>query len=269
MYWHLTIVPAKRAIGVMYLVLQPAQGVGTTPATTTPATTTPSTQPPASTDGETSSFMDKLKGFVDEVGLPIILAVVFILIIIIVLIFALALRPKRPYGAPDITQSPRGGFMPQGITCPVCGFANTPEKKFCGNCGSGLASAQTSYSQRMPPAPPVPPAQTASAACTACGNANPPGSQFCGNCGTSLMTKQQGGSWQARQPGAPPDSCPACGAPMQPGRQFCGNCGSPLRSANEQQVVGSYQTFACPICGATINQGQNPCPGCNTWLDWG
>ena len=49
------------------------------------------------------------------------------------------------------------------MTCPACGAQNPPEKRFCGDCGSALASN-----------------------CTACGAPNPPGKRFCGDCGASL-----------------------------------------------------------------------------------
>src|SRR6266536_2668465 len=49
------------------------------------------------------------------------------------------------------------------MTCPACGGANRPGRKFCSECGSPLAVA-----------------------CPACGAANEPGERFCGECGTKL-----------------------------------------------------------------------------------
>jgi class 3 adenylate cyclase/tetratricopeptide (TPR) repeat protein len=49
------------------------------------------------------------------------------------------------------------------VTCPSCGFANPPGRKFCGECGTPLAVV-----------------------CPACGTANDPGMKFCGECGAQL-----------------------------------------------------------------------------------
>jgi class 3 adenylate cyclase/tetratricopeptide (TPR) repeat protein len=49
------------------------------------------------------------------------------------------------------------------MTCPNCGSANDPGRKFCGECGQPLARA-----------------------CPACGSPNPPTVKFCGECGTRL-----------------------------------------------------------------------------------
>ncbi|HYL41477.1 MAG TPA: adenylate/guanylate cyclase domain-containing protein, partial [Candidatus Binatus sp.] len=49
------------------------------------------------------------------------------------------------------------------MTCPSCGSANEPGRKFCGECGTRLA-----------------------AVCPSCGTANGPTARFCGECGTAL-----------------------------------------------------------------------------------
>ncbi len=49
------------------------------------------------------------------------------------------------------------------MICPACGAQNPAEKRFCGDCGSPLASA-----------------------CAVCGATNPPGKRFCGDCGSPL-----------------------------------------------------------------------------------
>ena len=49
------------------------------------------------------------------------------------------------------------------MSCPNCGTANEPGRKFCGECGTRLAVA-----------------------CASCGTANAPGTRFCGECGTGL-----------------------------------------------------------------------------------
>ncbi|HEU0303604.1 MAG TPA: adenylate/guanylate cyclase domain-containing protein [Gaiellaceae bacterium] len=53
--------------------------------------------------------------------------------------------------------------MADAVTCPSCGSANEPGRKFCGECGTSLALT-----------------------CPSCGSANTPGVKFCGECGTRL-----------------------------------------------------------------------------------
>ncbi len=49
------------------------------------------------------------------------------------------------------------------MNCPSCGAPNEASRKFCGQCGRGLAVA-----------------------CAACGTPNAPGTKFCGECGSAL-----------------------------------------------------------------------------------
>jgi class 3 adenylate cyclase/tetratricopeptide (TPR) repeat protein len=49
------------------------------------------------------------------------------------------------------------------LDCPICGTMNEPGRKFCGECGTALATA-----------------------CPTCGTSNAPGVKFCGECGTDL-----------------------------------------------------------------------------------
>ena len=49
------------------------------------------------------------------------------------------------------------------MNCPACGTANEAGRKFCGECGTSLATA-----------------------CPSCGTPNAPGVKFCGECGTAL-----------------------------------------------------------------------------------
>ncbi|HKX47762.1 MAG TPA: adenylate/guanylate cyclase domain-containing protein, partial [Gaiellaceae bacterium] len=53
--------------------------------------------------------------------------------------------------------------MPDALSCPACGSANEPGRKFCGECGTSL-----------------------SVACPSCGTTNPPAMKFCGECGAAL-----------------------------------------------------------------------------------
>jgi class 3 adenylate cyclase/tetratricopeptide (TPR) repeat protein len=50
------------------------------------------------------------------------------------------------------------------MNCPSCGAANAAAQKFCGECGTALASI-----------------------CGTCGEANAPGQKFCGECGAALL----------------------------------------------------------------------------------
>ncbi len=49
------------------------------------------------------------------------------------------------------------------MNCPRCGSENTPGRKFCGECGSGLSQS-----------------------CQSCGSAIEPGTKFCGECGAAV-----------------------------------------------------------------------------------
>jgi len=276
-------------------------GTTTTPdtASTTPATTGTTT---TTTTGTTKDSEGGIMGFINEIGWPLTLAMVFVVVLFIVLLSILLTKPKKePAGM--------GGRMPGGmgaqqqrfqqgsVPCPNCGFMNNSDRKFCANCGGAIGGQQyqappfqqhgTQYQQQQayrPPQPPPPPPfqeqqfrqppggmQQQGVVCQTCGAPNAPGRQFCNNCGSQLPPPQ----FQQRAQQAPPQYqqlpvCPNCGAPMQPGQQFCGNCGYTVPGrGGQQQVIGTYQTFSCPICGANINRGMNPCPSCGTWLDWG
>ena len=66
--------------------------------------------------------------------------------------------------------------------CPVCGAGNPAGQKFCGECGSRLASG-----------------------CPACGAPIPPGQKFCGECGTPVASAatRVGAAGEARPPITP------------------------------------------------------------------
>jgi class 3 adenylate cyclase/tetratricopeptide (TPR) repeat protein len=65
------------------------------------------------------------------------------------------------------------------LLCPSCGTANEAGRKFCGECGSSLATA-----------------------CPACGTPNPAGVKFCGECGASLSAASSARSLPAHAPPA-------------------------------------------------------------------
>ncbi|HYK96308.1 MAG TPA: adenylate/guanylate cyclase domain-containing protein [Candidatus Dormibacteraeota bacterium] len=72
------------------------------------------------------------------------------------------------------------------VICTACGTPASADQKFCGNCGTPLASG-----------------------CPNCGATNPPGQRFCGTCGTNL----QAGPAAAAGVGA---AAPAPVAPVSP-----------------------------------------------------
>lgn len=77
------------------------------------------------------------------------------------------------------------------ISCPKCGAKNNAFMKFCGSCGSKLATTIV---------------------CPHCGKEVPDGMKFCGECGKPLSASK----------------CPSCGFENKPGMKFCGNCGEKL-----------------------------------------
>ena len=80
------------------------------------------------------------------------------------------------------------------MRCAACGTENRPDRKFCSQCGAGLALA-----------------------CVACGAANLPGERFCGECGRPLETSAatqgshsvDGGSPAVIAPGAAIGAAPS------------------------------------------------------------
>jgi class 3 adenylate cyclase/tetratricopeptide (TPR) repeat protein len=75
------------------------------------------------------------------------------------------------------------------ISCPACGASASADQKFCGDCGTPLASG-----------------------CPNCDATNPPGQRFCGTCGTKLD-----GTAPARA-GAQPTPLVAPASPGEPAR---------------------------------------------------
>ncbi len=78
------------------------------------------------------------------------------------------------------------------ITCPICGTPASADQKFCGNCGSALASG-----------------------CPNCGATNPPGQRFCGTCGTNLAGGAAAGASAAPSAGAGPILAPVAPTPAR------------------------------------------------------
>lgn len=82
----------------------------------------------------------------------------------------------------------------QTVTCSECGATNSPDSKFCNNCGKSLAMS--------------------SVICTSCNAQNSMSSKFCSNCGASLVPEKI--------------TCPACNAENDGKAKFCNSCGTQL-----------------------------------------
>jgi hypothetical protein len=197
-------------------------------------------------------------------NLPIVGLIAGVVIIGIIALVVLAKPKSKPAGQRQWQGMPPPQ-MQQPIVCPACGLPNSPERKFCSNCGTGLTS-------RGPQQPPWGTQPTT--ACPNCGLPNSPERKFCSNCGTGLASRGPQQPWGTQQP----NTCLSCGLPNPPGQRFCYNCGTNLAGGQQpppplqqqqQQQWQVYQTFTCPICGTPVNKGSNPCPNCRTWLDWG
>jgi adenylate cyclase len=100
----------------------------------------------------------------------------------------------------------------QNQPCPSCGYANRPGKRFCGGCGSPLASK-----------------------CTCCGTENPAGARFCDECGVPLSKPAS-----AAIPAVPPQTAtPAAAVSPAP---------APAASSEERRLVTS---LFCDLVGFT------------------
>lgn len=75
------------------------------------------------------------------------------------------------------------------IICPKCNFKNSPNAKFCNNCGEKF---------------------NAGIVCPSCGFENDKNAKFCNNCGFKLISKKV---------------CPSCGFENDLNAKFCNSCG--------------------------------------------
>jgi hypothetical protein len=79
-------------------------------------------------------------------------------------------------------QSPVIQAPTRKINCMSCGFVNSYDQEFCGNCGNSI---RVHHSPSPPPVNYNPnPAPISASQCIRCGNNLIPGTNFCGKCGT-------------------------------------------------------------------------------------
>jgi len=83
----------------------------------------------------------------------------------------------------------------EGLKCPDCRNAITPDAKFCPSCGHQLIVFQK---------------------CTGCGRNIPPHAKFCPYCGQSAAAESL------------PSVCPHCKTENLPGSKFCNQCGEKI-----------------------------------------
>lgn len=188
----------------------------------------------ASTNNATPTSQDSTNkssfiSYLENIGWPIVGAIVAVIVAAIVALIILYKPKKQPVNPRQWHTTQPPPFMQQPSTCPTCGFLNTPERKFCSNCGANLLIRGPQQQWRPPPD------QQQMITCPSCGFPNnTPDRKFCSNCGSNLMS-----AWQ------------------QPPQE------------TQQQAYQVYQTYSCPVCGTPITKGNNPCPNCHAWLDWG
>jgi predicted ATPase/class 3 adenylate cyclase len=103
------------------------------------------------------------------------------------------------------------------LTCPVCGFENLAEMRFCGNCGTRLGLV-----------------------CDACGFVNPRHHRFCGYCGTRLAEAATVGAAPAD---FAPESVPA--AASLPGQA---RAAEPVHLAGERRLA---TVLLADVCSST------------------
>lgn len=189
--------------------------------TTKPASTNNATKSQEPTQKSTQeSFPSSIINYLtNKDNLPILGLIAGIVIIVIIALVFLAKPKSRPAGQRQWQGIPPPQ-MQQPAVCPVCGSPNSPERKFCSNCGTDLASKgpQSPWGIQQPNT------------CPSCGLPNPPGQRFCYNCGTNLAGGQQPQQQQQEQPQQQKwqvfqtFTCPTCGAPVNKGSNPCPNC---------------------------------------------
>ena len=108
------------------------------------------------------------------------------------------------------------------VTCQKCGYRNSHNSRFCGDCGNRIDGV-----------------------CASCGHGNEPRAKFCNRCGQDL-TGEGRRSTSGPPSGAPASGanvCPRCLRPNEPGSQFCYHCGLPLEGEAARAAPGTIGAF--------------------------
>lgn len=179
----------------------------------------PATNNATGSTGSTSeSFPSSIINFLEDIGWTVVgLVAGAMIIVIIALIFLL--KPKvKPAAQRQWQGMQPPSEMKQPSICPRCGFQNSPERKFCSNCGTGLSgiAPQQLWGAQQP-----------TNICPACGLSNSPGQKFCKNCGRSLAGGGQQQQYQQQQQQYQvyqTFTCPICGGTINKGANPCPSC---------------------------------------------
>ena len=127
------------------------------------------------------------------------------------------------------------GEMQRAAFCSSCGHAAKEGAKFCGKCGSEVASVPST-----------------DVACASCGQkAEDPTDRFCSGCGTAMPARSERTC-----------SKPECGAPLGSDFKFCAVCGAPA-SAPEPPPVSAFdlpKTEPAPAPKPTVSPRPIPVP---------
>lgn len=99
------------------------------------------------------------------------------------------MQPQQPN--PWDSQTPSTAAPPENrVKCPKCGHLNSPDQKFCSNCGARSSD---------------------DIACPKCAKDVKRADKFCPSCGERIAKK-----------------CPGCGKDVQAGSKFCAECGASI-----------------------------------------
>lgn len=107
----------------------------------------------------------------------------------------------------------------ESARCALCGCNNSPNLRFCRDCGQRLDPQNPDA-----PASPPPPGNR----CSACGHESPEGARFCVECGSVLTRGTRAETSLIPPPPAPALPCPRCRGTNDPSMGVCQFCGAPL-----------------------------------------
>lgn len=135
-----------------------------------------------------------------------------------------------------------------GIVCTACGFANLPDDRFCGSCGTFLEWVAAAGEPEADPPAATPTADSAIGGVPTPGATAPAGATSSTGPGLEPLPAGSGGpdpgdggsgTARATSPGSTGGllRCPGCGIANQPARTFCQSCGATLAGARPVSPV--------------------------------